>query len=369
MSGTVALSTTTSADTIQVTFERSPAGAGTWTTIAVDSSAPFSASFDTSLLADGLYDLRAVASDGAATVTSNVRHDAHRQHAPTGSMAAPIAGATVGGPSVTLAASAADSGSGVATVQFRVDGAPVGTASSTPWTIAWDADVDAERGAHDRRGRHRRRRQLVHHARRADHGRLDTAERDARRPGHAALRQRHAVGRIPGRRHRTCRLPGEPGRRRRLDGGRDDATPRRTAALSTRQRSPTASTTSGRSPTTAAGNVSAPSIVASRRIDNTPPSVVSATPPTARRSGSAGSIAVTASEALSAVTGATLDGGATRRSRPSPARSRRSPPGRSPTDLTPWPARSSTPPARPRRSRRTSRSSAARRRPTGRTSR
>ena len=36
--GTVSLTTTTSADTTQVTFERSPAGAGTWTTIAVDNT-------------------------------------------------------------------------------------------------------------------------------------------------------------------------------------------------------------------------------------------------------------------------------------------------------------------------------------------
>ena len=37
-SGTVVLSTTTSSDTIQVTFERSPAGAANWSTIAVDST-------------------------------------------------------------------------------------------------------------------------------------------------------------------------------------------------------------------------------------------------------------------------------------------------------------------------------------------
>ena len=61
----------------------------------------------------------------------------------------------------------------------------------------------------------------------------------------------------------------------------------------------------------AVGNVSAPSVVASRRIDNTPPSFVSATPADGSTVAGASSIAVTASEALSAVTGATLDGVAT----------------------------------------------------------
>ena len=59
------------------------------------------------------------------------------------------------------------------------------------------------------------------------------------------------------------------------------------------------------------GNVSTPSVVAARRIDNTAPSFVSAVPADGSTITSASSIAVTASEALSAVTGATLDGGAT----------------------------------------------------------
>ena len=85
MRGTIALTTTTSADTTQVTFERSPAGAGTWTTIAVDSTPPFTASLDTTLLTDGLYDLRAIATDGANVVTSNVVTTRVDNTAPTGS--------------------------------------------------------------------------------------------------------------------------------------------------------------------------------------------------------------------------------------------------------------------------------------------
>ena len=79
--GTIALTTTTSADTTQVTFERSPAGAGTWTTIArrqhlaVHGQLRHDASSPTAL-----YDLRAIASDGANAVTSNVVTTRDRQH-------------------------------------------------------------------------------------------------------------------------------------------------------------------------------------------------------------------------------------------------------------------------------------------------
>ena len=61
----------------------------------------------------------------------------------------------------------------------------------------------------------------------------------------------------------------------------------------------------------AVGNISTPSVVVSRRVDNTPPSFASAVPADGSTVTGASSIAVTASEDLSAVTGATLDGGAT----------------------------------------------------------
>ena len=52
-------------------FQRSPAGAGTWTTIGTDMSSPYSASFDTTSVPDGLYDLRTVATDQAGNTTSS----------------------------------------------------------------------------------------------------------------------------------------------------------------------------------------------------------------------------------------------------------------------------------------------------------
>src|SRR5207302_8363070 len=49
----------------QAVFEVSPAGAGSWTTIGTDASWPYSASWDTTALANGGYDLRVRTADGA----------------------------------------------------------------------------------------------------------------------------------------------------------------------------------------------------------------------------------------------------------------------------------------------------------------
>src|SRR6185437_11085727 len=56
----------------QVVFERSPAGASTWTTIGTDTSAPYAANWNTGAVADGLYDLRAVATDTLGHTTADV---------------------------------------------------------------------------------------------------------------------------------------------------------------------------------------------------------------------------------------------------------------------------------------------------------
>ncbi len=310
--GTVALTTTTSADTTQVTFERSPAGAGTWTTIAVDSTSPFGASLDTTPLADGLYDLRAVATDGANVVDSNVRTTRFDNTPPTGSVTAPASGATVGGPSVTLTANAADGGSGVATVEFRVDGSSVGTASSAPWTLAWNPSSTPSGG----------------HA-------VDAIITDAAGNTHITPAVPITVDSTPP----TVTLT-DPGAllsgavtlhassldadTARVDFQISPAGANTWTAVASDTTPPTPY--SGALDTTtvadglydlraiahdAVGNVSTPSVVASRRIDNTPPSFVSATPADGSTIAAASSIAVTASESLSAVTGATLDGAAT----------------------------------------------------------
>ena len=308
--GTVALTTTTSSDTTQVTFERSAAGAGTWTTVAVVNSPPFTANLNTALLTDGLYDLHTIASDGTHFVTSNVVTTRVDNIAPTGSVTTPAAGATVGGPSVTLGANPSDLGSGVATVEFRVDGTPVGTVSAAPWLVSWDPSSTPS-GGHT----------------------IDAVVTDAAGNSTTTAGVPVTVDSTPPSVTLT-----DPGALLSGTVTLQAASPDPDTAHVDFQVSPagagvwttvatdsTAPYSGGFNTATVSdglydfralaqddiGNVSAPSVVASRRIDNTPPSYVSASPTDGSTIGSASSISVTASEALSAVTGLTLDGGAT----------------------------------------------------------
>ena len=82
--------------------------------------------------------------------------------APTVSMTAPTSGATVSGSAVTVSANASDS-VGVVGVQFKLDGANLGTEdTSSPYSISWNTTTASEGGhtltavASDARVRHRR---------------------------------------------------------------------------------------------------------------------------------------------------------------------------------------------------------------------
>jgi hypothetical protein len=55
-----------------VAFERSVAGANTWVSISTDNATPFTCSFATTALADGCYDLRALATDAAGDQGTSV---------------------------------------------------------------------------------------------------------------------------------------------------------------------------------------------------------------------------------------------------------------------------------------------------------
>ena len=145
--GTVGLTATASdpdAGVVSVAFQRSPAGAGTWTTISTDSTPGdgFSASFDTTAAADGLYDLRALSTDDVGNtgvaVVANRRIDNTN---PTGSVTSPAGGANASG-SVALASNSADAGSGVDTVQFQRSPAGAGTWTSqgSPWATTGVTD-------------------------------------------------------------------------------------------------------------------------------------------------------------------------------------------------------------------------------------
>ena len=128
-----------------VQFQRSPAGAATWTTISTDTSAPYAASFDTIAVADGLYDFRAIATDAAGNQTISALATDRRvdNSAPDLTFTGPAEGDRVWG-SLPLAASASDAGSGLAWVKFRArTGAGAWTTWATqataPFTYTWDS--------------------------------------------------------------------------------------------------------------------------------------------------------------------------------------------------------------------------------------
>lgn len=126
-----------------VAIQRSPAGAGTWTTICTDTTAAYSCAWDTTAVADGLYDLRAIATDLAgntltsATVT-NRRIDNTAPTATLGAISSPQRA------TLNMTATSTDGGSGVADVQFQRSPAGAGTwttictDNATPFTCAFN---------------------------------------------------------------------------------------------------------------------------------------------------------------------------------------------------------------------------------------
>ena len=65
--------------------------------------------------------------------------------APTVHITSPAPGAVVSG-DVTITASATDDQSGVARVEFRVDGALISSSTAEPYTATWDASAAAAGG-------------------------------------------------------------------------------------------------------------------------------------------------------------------------------------------------------------------------------
>ena len=114
-----------------VTFERSADGI-VWTPVDTDSSAPYTADWDTS---DGVYLVHAVITDNLGNpsfTTPDVSLRIDRTH-PAVSVTAPAASTPVHGTSVTVSADASDGGSGVAQVDFFAQGSggPISLGSDT----------------------------------------------------------------------------------------------------------------------------------------------------------------------------------------------------------------------------------------------
>ena len=155
LSGTVTLSATAASDRgiVSVLFQSAPAGTSTWTDACTDTSTPYSCSFDTTSVTDGLRDVRAVATDSAGysrtdTVTDR-RVDNTAPIVTTSDPGSPLTG------TVTTGATAVDTGSGLAsaTLQYRGPSGPwtdICTQAASPLSCAWDTSALAD-GLYDLR--------------------------------------------------------------------------------------------------------------------------------------------------------------------------------------------------------------------------
>ena len=80
LTGTVTLTATasSSAGVGSVRIQRAPTGTGSWTDVCTDSTAPYSCAWNTTSVAEGLYDLRAVMVDGSGRTTTSSTVSARR---------------------------------------------------------------------------------------------------------------------------------------------------------------------------------------------------------------------------------------------------------------------------------------------------
>ncbi|QRN98484.1 Ig-like domain repeat protein [Archangium violaceum] len=139
LSGTVTLAALASDDRSGVSKVEFFLGS---TPLSTDTTAPYeSSSLNTRNYANGTYVLTAKAHDawgnvGSASVNVTLRNDFA---VPTVSITSPTAGSTVTG-GVSILASASDD-LGVTRVEFYVDGALIGTDTTSPYSVAWDSST------------------------------------------------------------------------------------------------------------------------------------------------------------------------------------------------------------------------------------
>ncbi|HEX2971031.1 MAG TPA: Ig-like domain-containing protein, partial [Tepidisphaeraceae bacterium] len=117
-----------------------------------DTAAPYSISWNTLALANGLYELTAIARDAAGNsttsspITIRVNNPVPDTTPPTVSITAPSNGSTVSG-TLSISAAATDN-VGVSQVQFLLDGANLGSPdASSPYAITWNTQ-SVSNGSH-----------------------------------------------------------------------------------------------------------------------------------------------------------------------------------------------------------------------------
>ena len=75
---TVTADATSTAGVSSVRIQRAPQGGTTWTDLCTDTTAPYACTWDTTTVADGAYDLRAVLTDGLGRTTTSPVSTGHR---------------------------------------------------------------------------------------------------------------------------------------------------------------------------------------------------------------------------------------------------------------------------------------------------
>ena len=104
--------------------------------LATVTAAPYTFSWDTTSVSPIQHTLTAIATDGAGkTATSAPVTVTVLDTLPTVSLASP--GSSVSGTQI-LTANASDTQSGIASVQFLLDGQPLATVTAAPYTFSWD---------------------------------------------------------------------------------------------------------------------------------------------------------------------------------------------------------------------------------------
>jgi hypothetical protein len=131
--GTVTLQSTSSdgagTGITQVKYQFRPASTGIWVDACTDTTAPFTCDADTTQAPDGLYDVRAIATDGAGFSTTSATINGRIDNTAPTSSTLTNPGASLSG-SVTLSGTASDAGSGIASVTVQY--APAGTTTWSP---------------------------------------------------------------------------------------------------------------------------------------------------------------------------------------------------------------------------------------------
>jgi hypothetical protein len=75
---TLTASASSTSGVTSVRIQRAPVGSSTWTDVCTDSTAPYSCDWDTTTVADGDYQLRAILLDGASKTTTSAVSSPHR---------------------------------------------------------------------------------------------------------------------------------------------------------------------------------------------------------------------------------------------------------------------------------------------------